>query len=70
MGPAVALIEPGDADAAARTLIRLADDHDARGQMVSLGIEYAGEHTMEAEVDRVAAFLAPSPREALDTVRV
>ena len=58
LGDAVWLVEPGDAEGAARALRSLADDAGARDRMVSLGLAYAENHTLDAEVDRVVGFFA------------
>ena len=58
LGDAVWLVEPGDAEGAARALRSLADDTGARDRMVSLGLAYAENHTLDAEVDRVVGFFA------------
>lgn len=52
------LVPPGDADAAAAALRRLADDDDLRAQVVAGGLSRAREHTLEREAMRVAAFVA------------
>lgn len=69
---AALLIEPDDADAAARALQRIAEDPSLRDQLVSHGLAQARRHTLEAETARVVAFIvargaaappAPNPAE-------
>src|SRR5918997_1996759 len=57
-GDAALLIPPGDADAAARALDRLATDPELRRQLVTRGVERVRGRTLEAESARVARFLA------------
>lgn len=57
VGSAAILIPPGDAPAAVSALQRLGSDPALRGKLVEAGNEYAREHTLEAEVGRVAAFI-------------
>ena len=57
VGGAALLIPPGDADAAVVALIRLANDGDLRARLVSAGAEQARGQTMEAQTDRLVAFL-------------
>jgi glycosyltransferase involved in cell wall biosynthesis len=56
-GEGALLIPPGDPDAAVRALERLADDAALRRQTVSAGHSVIVEHTIDAEAERVAAFL-------------
>jgi glycosyltransferase involved in cell wall biosynthesis len=58
MGDAVRLVPPGDAEAAAHELERLASDGALRASLIERGHEYARVHTLEAELDRLAAFLS------------
>jgi glycosyltransferase involved in cell wall biosynthesis len=55
---AALLVAPGDAEAPARALARLADDGALRTRLVAAGVERAREHSLEAGTQRVAAFLA------------
>jgi glycosyltransferase involved in cell wall biosynthesis len=57
-GDAALLIPPGDADAAAEALGRIASDPELRRQLVTRGIERVRGRTLEAESARVARFLA------------
>ena len=54
------LIPPGDADAAAAGLRRLAGDESLRARLVEAGLEAAREHSAEAECRRVATFIRRS----------
>jgi glycosyltransferase involved in cell wall biosynthesis len=54
---AALLIPPGDADAAASALTRLADDLPLRRELVRDGLARVREHTLEAEAGRLVAFL-------------
>jgi glycosyltransferase involved in cell wall biosynthesis len=54
---AALLIPPGDPDAAARAVRRIAESGDLRAQLLSAGHAIAESHTIEAEADRVAEFL-------------
>jgi glycosyltransferase involved in cell wall biosynthesis len=58
VGDAALLIPPGDAEAAADALDRLAEDPQLRRQLVERGLALAGRHTLDAEAERLAAFLA------------
>jgi glycosyltransferase involved in cell wall biosynthesis len=57
-GDAALLIPPGDADAAAAALARIATEPELRRQLVMKGIERVRGRTLEAESARVAHFLA------------
>ncbi len=57
VGDATVLIPPGDADAAADALRALADDPGRRAALVERGLQYARDHTIEAETERVARFI-------------
>jgi glycosyltransferase involved in cell wall biosynthesis len=57
-GDAALLIPPGDPDAAAAALGRIAADPELRRELVSKGIERVRGKTLEAESARVARFLA------------
>lgn len=54
---AALLIEPGDAGAAARALIRVVHDPALRQRLIAGGLQRVSAHTREAEAERVAAFL-------------
>jgi glycosyltransferase involved in cell wall biosynthesis len=56
-GRAGLLVPPGDAEAVAAAVIRLADDEELRSGLVQRGLALARERTLEAEAARVAAFL-------------
>jgi glycosyltransferase involved in cell wall biosynthesis len=56
VGQAALLVEPGDADAPAEQLKRLADDPALRGHLIESGVERVRSHTLEAESGRVLAF--------------
>lgn len=60
LGKAVALVPPGDADAAASKLRALATDSQMREAQVDAGLEYARLHTMDAELQRLVRFLHSS----------
>ena len=57
-GDAALLIPPGDADAAAAAIARIAADPELRRELVTRGIERVRGRTLEAESARVARFLA------------
>lgn len=50
------LIPPGDASAAAAALERLRDEPGLRERLVRAGLEHAAGATMDAQLDRIAAF--------------
>jgi glycosyltransferase involved in cell wall biosynthesis len=52
------LVPPGDPDAAAGAVVRLASDQGLRTELVERGIARARAHTIEAECRRLAAFIA------------
>ncbi|HWM56170.1 MAG TPA: glycosyltransferase family 4 protein [Solirubrobacterales bacterium] len=56
-GDAALLIPPGDADAAARALERVAGDAELREQLVRAGLERARAVTLEAECERLVRFI-------------
>jgi glycosyltransferase involved in cell wall biosynthesis len=58
---AVRLVPPGDADAAALELGRLAADDGLRARLVEKGRSHALAHTLERETLRVAKFLRDQP---------
>jgi glycosyltransferase involved in cell wall biosynthesis len=55
------LVEPNDADAAARELERVADDQELRARMIESGLARAREGTLEAASQRLAEFIAAAP---------
>jgi glycosyltransferase involved in cell wall biosynthesis len=55
---AAILVEPGDADAAARTLELIATDSALRGRLIESGLQRSREGTLESASERLAAFLA------------
>jgi glycosyltransferase involved in cell wall biosynthesis len=57
VGPAAALVPPGDPDRAVAALVRIAGDPPLRERLVRAGNEYAQRHTAEAESARVVRFL-------------
>jgi glycosyltransferase involved in cell wall biosynthesis len=57
-GDAALLIPPGDPDAAAAALDRIASEPELRRELVTRGIERVRGRTLEAESARVARFLA------------
>lgn len=63
-GGAGLLVEPGDAEAPARALERLASEPELRQALVNAGVARVREHTLESEIARLAEFLvaAVSPR--------
>jgi glycosyltransferase involved in cell wall biosynthesis len=65
-GDAALLIPPGDADAAAAALKRLAAEPQLRAELVRRGIERVRGRTLEAESARVARFLA-DPQDSVQT---
>jgi len=56
-GEAALLIPPGDAGAAANAVMKLESDAELRERLVRAGVKRAREHTLEAEAERLAAFL-------------
>jgi glycosyltransferase involved in cell wall biosynthesis len=58
VGESALLVEPGDAEAPAAQLKRLADDPALRGHLIESGVERVRSHTLEAESQRVVDFLA------------
>jgi len=58
VGQSALLVEPGDAEAPAEQLKRLADDPALRGHLIESGVERVRSHTLEAESRRVVEFLA------------
>jgi glycosyltransferase involved in cell wall biosynthesis len=58
VGEAALLIPPGDPEAAARALARLASEPGLPARLAERGLERVRTRTLEAESARVAAFLA------------
>jgi glycosyltransferase involved in cell wall biosynthesis len=58
LGDAVALVEPGDAEAAAAAITAVVTDDAMRALLVEAGLAYVRSHTLELESARVAAFVA------------
>ena len=58
VGEAAVLIAPGDADAAVGALTRVAGDPALRARLVAAGRERASDQTIEAQTERLRAFLA------------
>ena len=58
VGDAALLVPPGDAEAPARALDRIATDPALRERLTEAGLARVREHTLEAEARRVAEFLA------------
>jgi glycosyltransferase involved in cell wall biosynthesis len=56
-GDAAILIQPGDPDAAAEALERIAEDVDLRRRLTDAGVAQASKHNFEAEAARTAEFL-------------
>jgi glycosyltransferase involved in cell wall biosynthesis len=57
VGDAGLLVPPGDADAAAAALRRVAGEPQVREQLIERGLAHAREHTIESESRRLAAFI-------------
>lgn len=58
VGDAALLIPPGDADAAAGALRRIAEDAELRERLVERGVERVRAHTTEAETRKIVEFFA------------
>ncbi len=58
LGDAVALVAPGDADAAAAAVAAVAADPAVREALIDRGFDYIAAHTIEIEAARVARFIA------------
>jgi glycosyltransferase involved in cell wall biosynthesis len=57
-GDAVMLVPPGDANAAAAAIERLAGDERLRARLTAAGLELVRAQTLEVQCERLAAFLA------------
>jgi glycosyltransferase involved in cell wall biosynthesis len=62
VGDAALLVAPGDAEAAARALERIAAQPELRDRLIDAGVVRAREHSLEAGARRVAQFLAADAR--------
>ncbi len=62
VGPAALLVGPGDPQAAADALERVAHDADLRAQLTRDGRDRASGLTLEAQIERLVAFLAAADR--------
>jgi len=58
VGGAVSLVGPGDAVAAADAIRRIAAQAELRGSLIEAGHAYITDHTIQAEIDRVAGLLS------------
>lgn len=58
VGDAAAFVEPGDTHAMAETIRRLSGDASARASLIAAGHSYISEHTIDAEIDRVAELIS------------
>jgi glycosyltransferase involved in cell wall biosynthesis len=56
VGDAALLVEPGNADAPAGELLRLAEDPTLRGRLIESGVERVRGHTFESQSRRVLEF--------------
>jgi glycosyltransferase involved in cell wall biosynthesis len=56
------LIPPGDANAAVEACRRLRTDSELRERLIRRGLEFACEHAMEAQLDRLVPFLQERAR--------
>jgi glycosyltransferase involved in cell wall biosynthesis len=57
IGGAALMVPPGDAEIAARALERLRDEDELRARLTTAGLAEVRAHTIEAESERVAAFI-------------
>ena len=64
VGRAAVLVPPGDADAAAKALWRVATDADLRSRLSAAGFERAHRLTLEFQSERLVNFLNTAHREA------
>lgn len=62
VGPAALLVGSGDQEAAAAALERIAGDSELRERLGEAGLRRARELTLEAQIERLAAFLADAQR--------
>jgi glycosyltransferase involved in cell wall biosynthesis len=58
VGDAALLVPPGDADAAARALARVAGDVELRARLIDAGLALVRERTIESETARLLEFLS------------
>jgi glycosyltransferase involved in cell wall biosynthesis len=63
------VVAPGSAEAGAAALERLASDPALRRRLVRAGLAHARLHTLERELDRLAAILAAAPARAASSHR-
>jgi glycosyltransferase involved in cell wall biosynthesis len=63
------VVAPGSAEAGAAALERLASDPALRRRLVRAGLAHARPHTLERELDRLAAILAAAPARAASSHR-
>jgi glycosyltransferase involved in cell wall biosynthesis len=61
-GSTALLVPPNDADAAVAALLRLADEPELRERLIRDGHANAESETMEAQLDRIAAFIRAAAR--------
>lgn len=61
-GERALLVPPRDAHAAAAAVLRLADDEPLRNALVERGLANVANETMDAQLDRIAAFFAAARR--------
>lgn len=57
VGDAAILVPPGDAEAAIAAVLALTGDPARRVELISAGLDYARDHTLDVEARRVAAFV-------------
>lgn len=64
VGDAALLVAPGHPEAAALALERLLNEPDLRDRLIAAGLERAQALTLEAQIERLASFLAADGRPA------
>ncbi len=69
VGDAALLIRPGDPRAAAEALLRIASEPDLRDRLTRAGVRRAGGLTLEAQTERLAAFLHAQENRAARSAR-